>query len=203
MSIPNEGKSEADYLEEAKRNWPKSQEPQKNISKAAFSGITSPEQDTKIEEKRNIVIELVKDVGQQREEIDIIKQKIDVIAQHIQALISTVDNQSENRNTLTGQTAQPQNIAATTKGLSLDNIEALGSVAEKIINIYKGVKGGDVQPAIISQDYINEKMKKSVTDNFELGETILDAVKETLKKKAVKNIVSEALPKGDMLHGPQ
>ena len=144
-------------------------------------------------------LSIVLGIDKQNEEIDNIKGSINKIAEKITEIANVITAQNEVINNLTQGETQQTTTTQTNDVDQLQKIELLSKLAESELGkaIIKKIIGGDAPPPsnapLISQEWLNEKMKNSVMENFQLGETILDSVKNSLKKKAVQNITNAAL----------
>lgn len=136
-------------------------------------------------------------IDKQNEEIDNLKKGQDLILQKLNEFAAVISQQSEAINAISQGGAIP--TTGTNEVNQAEKLQALSSlldsdVGKMLVNKFLGNNNQAPAPQpIISQEYINEKMKNSVMENFELGETILDSVKSQLKKKAVNNIVNTTL----------
>jgi len=158
-----------------------------NQSRAAFSNITTPEQDN----KRSMAEGIISDLGNQRADIDAIKQAIGQMASQINQL--TV-GMNQIANGAIPQTPEQGKI-------NMDTLSALGDFAEKAIGAYKNLKGAPTgTQSIIDQDYINEQARKSIMGNFEIGEALVNNLKSKLVNKAVASSVWDAMKD---THAPQ
>jgi len=163
-----------------------------NFSRAAFSHIKSPEEDN----KRSMAEGIIQDLGNQRQEIDTIKEMFKLMLDE-QNDIKNHLNQITN--VLNGTAQNPQTPA---KGLNMETISAIGELAEKGVEVYKTLKGNPAATqSFIDQDYINDQVKKSVMGNFEIGEALVNNLKSKLVNKAVASSVSDAMK--DSSHDPQ
>jgi len=168
-----------------------------NTSKAAFSSITSPEQDET--KKRNIAEGIISDLANQRQEIDVIKQSIQVLINQQVEISKMVEQQTLILNQIaTGGKITTEEVK---QGLNLDSLNALSDVAEKLMGVWKTYKGGDAAPSFIDQEYINNQVKKSVMGNFEVGEALISNLKSKLVNKAVAAQVTDAMKENE--HAPE
>lgn len=194
----NEGISSDDLIKKANDDWHKSKEPSRDYSSAYKSAITTPAQD---ERKRNIAEGIISDLANQRTEIDSIKEVLKVISEQQNQLATLVNQQTQVMNNLAP--GNPQDPKLPQQGLNMDNLSALGDVAEKIMSAWKSYKG-DSTPALIDQETINREMQTAFFDNLNTGKSINNFVKDALKRKATKDILKgtmEAL--GQDEHSPQ
>jgi len=151
-----------------------------NQSKAAYSHITTNEED----KKRSLAEGIIQDLANQMTEIDAIKQAIGQISTQINQLTQAM-NQIANG-------AIPQTPEQ--GKMNMETLNALGDFAEKAISAYKNFKGNPAPAqSFLDQDYINEQVKKSVMGNFEIGDALVSNLKSKLMNKAVASSVSDAL----------
>jgi len=195
MSTNDESKSPDDLL---KKYQEQTEENSRDYSKAATSSITSPSEDK--QKKRGMAEGIISDLANQRSEIDVIKQAIQVLSSQQNEIAKMMNQQTQVLNQLSqGTTAASPELPA--KGLNLDSINALGEIAEKLANVWKTYKGGEVAPSFIDQEYINDQVKKSVMGNFEVGEALISNLKSKLVNKAVASQVSDAMKENS--HAPE
>jgi len=195
----NDGISSDDLIKKANEEWHKGQEPSPgNQSRAAYSDITTPEQDDR---KRGIAEGIISDLANQRNEIDSIKEAMKVLLEQQQQIALLVNQQTQAINNL--GSGNPQDLKLPQQGLNMENLSALGDVAEKLMGAWKSYKG-DTTPALIDQQTINREMQAAFFDNLNTGKSINNFVKDALKKKATKDVLKgtmEAL--GQDEHTPQ
>jgi len=196
MSTNDDAKSPEDLLKKYQE-----QEKSRDYSQASKSSITSVGEDE--QKKRGIAEGIISDLANQRSEIDVIKQAIQVLSSQQNEIAKMLNQQTQILNQLSqGTTAA--NLQMPAQGMNLDSINALGEIAEKLANVWKTYKGGDSSPALIDQETINREMQSAFFDNLNTGKSINNFVKDALKKKATKEILSstmEQLGKDD--HSPQ
>jgi len=150
-----------------------------NFSKAALSGIKTNEEDNRASMAQGII----NDLGNQRMDIDAIKQAITLLGTQINQITQALNK---------GVQPQAQGTEAA-KAVNLEAISTLGDVAEKLVTAYKNLKGNDPAPSFIDPNYINEQVKASVMGNFEIGNALISNLKSKLINKAVTASVTEAL----------
>ena len=163
-------------------------------SQAKHSSITTPDEDN----KRSIAEGIIQELGNHTQEIDSIKEAVKVMADQINALTGAI-------NQLVQGTTPQQPGTPQANGLNMENISALGDLAEKAMSAWKIYKGdGQAAPQIIDQNFINEKMKQSFMDNLQTGEAITNFIKDSLKKKVTKEVINQSLADmGKDTHAPQ
>jgi len=164
-----------------------------NQSKAAFSSITTNEEDN----KRSIAEGIIADLSNQRADIDVIKQTITVIGNQVNQITQIINQMAK------GQTPQVQGQQTPEQGkINMETLSALGDLAEKAVSAYKNLRGTPATTqSFIDQDYINEQVKKSVMGNFEIGDALVSNLKSKLINKAVASSVSDAMK--DTSHAPK
>jgi len=162
-----------------------------DFSKAKFSSITHPDEDKKI----GMAESIIQDLGNQRQEIDAIKEMMKVLIDE-QNGMKTALNQITNLLNQSGG-----KIPERKQQLNMDNITAIGQLIEKGAAAYKNLKGSSAPaPPFIDPEYINEQVKASVMGNFEIGNALISNLKSKLINKAVTASVTEALKD---THAPQ
>ena len=162
-----------------------------NQSRAAFSNITTNEQDSKNSMAQNIIL----DLGNQRIDIDFLKETSKKTLDDLELIKIALNQITEALN----KTVQP---AENQKGLNLENITAIGELLQKGSEAWKNIKGpAQAAPSFIDPEYINEQVKASVMGNFEIGNALISNLKSKLINKAVTASVTEAL--NDDKHAPQ
>lgn len=172
-----------------------------NTSKAAYSSITSPDQDNT--KKRSLAEGIISDLANQRSEIDIIKQAVQVLVNQQVEFGSMLNQQTQILNQL-AQGKPVTNSETPQQGLNMESLSAISDVAEKLMNVWKSYKGGDKMPALIDQETINKEMQSAFFDNLNTGKSINNFVKDALKKKATKEILSDTMQHlGQDDHSPQ
>ena len=196
----NDGISSNDLIKKTIEELDKSKEPSPgNQSKAAYSAITTPEEDDR---KRSMAEGIISDLANQRNEIDSIKEVLKVLSEQQNQLATLINQQTQAINNLAP--GNPQDSQSPQKGLNMENLSALGDVAEKIASVWKSYKGDNQPVALIDQETINKEMQAAFFDNLNTGKSINNFVKDALKRKATKEILKgtmEAL--GQDEHAPQ
>jgi len=133
-----------------------------NFSRAAFSNISYPEKQDK---KPSMAEGIIQDLGNQRQEIDSIKEMIKLLLDEQNGIKTALNQLTQAMNGTVQGTPQ-------TKGLNVDTIAAIGDLAEKGVEVYKTLKGSPAQTSLIDQDFINKRMVESVMDDLETGKSI-------------------------------
>ena len=165
-----------------------------NQSRAAFSHITTNEQDSKNSMAENIIL----DLGNQRQDIDFLKETSKTLLNEINDVKKAL-----NQITILLNSTVPSTTTSGSpeKGLNMESLSALGDLLEKGVSAYKNLKGTSPAPSFIDPEYINEQVKASVMGNFEIGNALISNLKSKLINKAVTASVTEAL--NDDKHAPQ
>jgi len=172
-----------------------------NTSKAAYSSITSPNEDNG--KKRSMAESIISDLQNQRSEIDAIKQMIQVLSTQQQEIAKMVNQQTQVLNQL-AQGTTAANPQMPQQGVNMEALTAIGDVAEKFMAAYKSFKGDSNPPALIDQETINREMQTAFFDNLNTGKSINNFVKDALKKKATKEILTDTMQHlGQDDHSPQ
>lgn len=196
----NDGISSDDLIKKSNEDWHKAQEPNPgNQSKAAYSAITTPQEDDR---KRSMAEGIISDLANQRSEIDSIKEVLKVLSEQQNQLAVLINQQTQAINNLAP--GNPQDPKLPQRGLNMENLEALGNVAEKVMGAWKSYKGDNNPVPLIDQETINREMQSAFFDNLNTGKSINNFVKDALKRKATKEILKgtmEAL--GQDEHAPQ
>jgi len=165
-----------------------------NFSRAAFSHIKTPEEDN----KRSMAEGIIQDLGNQRQEIDTIKEMIKLTIDEINGIKTALNQITSVLN------SSAQNPQTATKGLNMDTIAALGDLAEKGVEVYKTLKGTPAQTSLIDQEFINKRMVESFMDDLDTGKSITHFIKDSLKKKVTKEVINTSLADmGKDAHAPQ
>ncbi len=172
-----------------------------NTSKAAYSSITSPNEDN--QKKRSMAEGIISDLANQRNEIDAIKQMIQVLSTQQTKLAEMVNQQTTVLNQL-AQGTTAANPELPKQALNMDALTAIGDVAEKFMTAYKSFKSDSNPPALIDQETINREMQAAFFHNLNTGKSINNFVKDALKKKATKEILTDTMQHlGQDDHSPQ
>ena len=168
-----------------------------NQSKAAFSNITTPDEDKRMSVAQGII----EDQARQSEDIDVIKKTITEMGNRVNQLTQVI-NQLVN-----GQSVQTQGATAQTpqQGLNMESISQLGDLLEKGITAYKSFKGNsDAPQPLIDQNMINERMKQSFLDELDTGASITRFIKDSLKKKVTREVINTSFKDmGNAAHDPK
>lgn len=81
-------------------------------------------------------------------------------------------------------------------GNPLQKMEMLSGLFDKGLQLYQTFKSNQTPvsaPALINQDFINQRMVESFMEDLDTGKSISTFIKNSLKKTASKNIVNTAL----------
>ena len=87
----------------------------------------------------------------------------------------------------------PESTAASNP---LEKIELITSLIDKLGPLYSIYKQNQTQPPaaqLIDPEYINQKVKNSIMGNFELGEALIDSLKNKVINKALTKTVSQII----------
>lgn len=196
----NDGISSDDLIKKSNEDWHKSQESSPgDQSKAAYSAITTPEQD---ERKRSMAEGIISDLANQRADIDSLQEVIKILSEQQNQLAVVVNQLTQAINNLAP--GNPQTPQSPEKGLNMENLAAVSDVVEKLMGAWKSYKGGDAPVALIDQETINREMQSAFFDNLNTGKSINNFVKDALKKKATKEILKSTMETlGQDEHAPQ
>jgi len=170
-------------------------------SQANNSRITHPDEDT----KRSAVEGIIAELGNHTVEIDGIKASINILSQQQTQIAEMLNQQTQAINNLAGGNVPQGSVQGQpAQGLNMESIAALGDVAEKLVGVYKNLKGSPpAAPSFIDPNYINDQVKASVMGNFEIGNALINNLKSKLVNKAVTASVTEALKDTNDTHAPQ
>jgi len=169
-----------------------------DYSQANNSKITHPDED----KKKSIAEGIIADLGNQRQDIDSIKQALTMIANQINEQTQIINGLAQGTQV---QTAQPPQGAA--PQLNMESLSALGDLLEKGIGAYKQLKGGPPsETPLISESFIKERMVKSFMDDLDTGTSITNFIKDSLKKKVTKEVINTTfrdMGNNEPSHAPQ
>ncbi len=146
-----------------------------NQSRAAFSNITTNEQDA----KRSLAEGIISDLSNQRADIDEIKGAISIIGTQLEQIKQVLY-----------QTVQPQTQAATTQPasqLNMESISALGDLAEKAMSAYKIYKGDNTPIVDEFTRQITENAKSEAIESL----NIVHLINKKVKGKLVQDIAGD------------
>jgi len=197
MSTNDEPKSRDDLL---KKYQEQTEEKSRDYSKAAASSITTPSEDE--QKKRGIAEGIISDLANQRSEIDVIKQAIQVLSSQQNEIAKMLNQQTQILNQLSqGTTAANPEIPK--QGLNLDSINALGEVAEKLANVWKAYKGGDTTQDNFTQTIV-DRSKKEAIESLDIVSLINQKVKKSLVNDIAGNVAGHVLnDTTETSHAPQ
>jgi len=195
----NDGISSDDLAKKANEDWKKSQEPSPgDQSKAAYSAITTPDQD---ERKRGIAEGIISDLGNQRIDIDSLKEVIKVISEQQNQLAILVNQQTQAINNI-GQ-GKIQNTENPQQGLNMENLTALSDAAEKIISAWKSYKGTDMTQDNFTQQIV-DRSKKEAFESLDIVSLINQKVKKNLVNDIASDVAGNVVKtSSDSSHAPQ
>lgn len=174
--------------EEAKEQFNIINQPSKNYSQAANSEIKSVEQDQA--DAKSVLMQMINDQRQQREEIDKLNQSVQYIADKMAQIAQVVDKQSQVLNQINpNAVVQPQSPES-----QMDKLAGLGDLVEKAGPLLDRMfPKNEAAPPLIDNNTIQEKMKQTFFDNLETGESINNFIKNSLKKSVTKTVINSSL----------
>jgi len=149
-----------------------------------------------VDKKRDAVLNLIGDVQTQRQDIDKLTQQFGLITQDIHNIANAIQQQNQIINTLSKGGA-PQ---ADSKNQLSDLLNSdLGiKLMDKLLPT-----NAPVETPLISQEDIKKEMVSSYLDNLNTGKAINNFVKDALKKKVVKTVVTDTMQSlGSAEHEP-
>jgi hypothetical protein len=137
------------------------------------------------------------------EDVDNLKASVKALAEKLGESIEAINKINDVFNANVAQsggpipgTAAPGTAAAP---FDAEKLEVMGNLIEKIYGMFRPQAAAGPQP-LIDQNMINEKMKSAFLDDLETGENIRRFISDTLKRKATRTVVTQAL--GDMGEQP-
>ena len=155
--------------------------------------------DNRINEKRSAVENLIQDVKTQRGDIDRLNQSVTYMADKLTQIAQIMDNQTKVLNTLSSGGGEVQGV----QDDKMAQLEHIGTLAEKVVGIWRSTKDPPAATALISQESIQAEMVSSYMDNLNTGKAINNFVKDALKKKVTREVVNSTLSElGKAEHGP-
>lgn len=130
--------------------------------------------------------------------INKMKAQIDELNQGQNSIIGKLSEVITGMNSITqavNTNAQhaPESTAASNP---LEKIELITSLIDKLGPLYSIYKQNQTQPPaaqLIDPEYINQKVKNSIMGNFELGEALIDSLKNKVINKALTKTVSQII----------
>ena len=155
------------------------------------SEIESPVSDDKklLFDMKDVIKGIGADQIQQREEIDGVKQSIQILSQKMQEMVDGFNQM--------GQMIQTQSIpAAQGKDDSAMKFQMISQLMDSKIGefLINKLSPPQIQEnPIISNTEIQEKMRQTFFDNLETGESINNFIKNSLKKSVTKNVINSSL----------
>jgi len=159
-------------------------------SKAAFSSITTNEQDN----KRSLAEGIIQDLANQRTDIDAIKQALGVLLPRVEQIVQALNNLAPGA---TPQTPEQGKI-------NMETLSALGDLGEKVITAYKNLKG---TPAITDSftQQITENAKAEAIESLNIVHLINKKVKGKLVADIAGDIAGNVINDSNKLntHEPQ
>ena len=153
---------------------------QGNQSRAAFSHITTNEQDSKNSMAENIIL----DLGNQRIDIDFLKETSKKTLDDLELIKIALNQITEALNKTVQDT--PQNSASGTPQLNMDNITAIGDLIEKGSQAWKNLKGNDK----VVDSFTEEITKNAKAEAIE-SLNIVHLINKKVKGKLVADIAGD------------
>ncbi len=149
-------------------------------------------------QERQKLNELVEALGVKTmsEDIDNLKATVKAIAEKLSESIEAINKQNE---ILSNGIQAPGIPDQTQNGLTPEKIEMLSNVFDKLMAVFRPPPA-PAGPTTITQEFINKKMEAGILDDLETGESIRKFISDSLKKKATRTVVNEAL--GSMGEAP-
>jgi hypothetical protein len=171
----------------------------KKMSKAPMPG--PDEKAGEKEEFKKILVETLQkhalDIESLAQNVESIKTQLSGIPGLVESTVTnTINGIIQNQNSSANMSAPSASVAPQSlKGLIASNPEQVGNIIDKVLNRALG----QAEPTNflgLDEDYIKEKMKNSIMGNFELGESLIEAVKAGFKRKTVGKMVSNVVEHG-------
>lgn len=141
-------------------------------------------------------------VSQIREDVDVLKQNMNRIAESQQELISTVNSIA----TVFNQQNQGTPQQADQKGINPENAQALVAIVDTLADTWKKIKGPTEQPNQLpglDPNWIISEAVEAVKDDFSLGRDLRAAIKRNIKGKAVSSVVKNMSNEVAGTHEPE
>ena len=152
-----------------------------NQSRAAFSHVTTNEQDSKNSMAENIIL----DLGNQRQDIDFLKETSKTMLDEMNLIKIALNEITEALNKTVQGT--PQNpVSVTGQGLNLDNIKVIGELLEKGSQAWKNIKGNDK----VVDSFTEEITKNAKAEAIE-SLNIVHLINKKVKGKLVADIAGD------------
>lgn len=151
-------------------------------------------------------------VDQIREDVDAVKQSIQLLHESQQGIIDSMNQLITQLNDNGGASQQQPASSNGNTGMSNmnpENLQMLVGMIDGLVDTYKKIKGNDAAPQpvqLISQDTINQKMQQSFMDDLQTGESIRKFITDALKKKATQQVVKQSMQSigsEEPIHGPE
>ena len=157
-------------------------------------------------QERKKLNELVEAMGIKTisEDVDNLKASVKALAEKMGESIEAINkiNDVFNANVAQGGGPIPGTAAPGTAAVPFDaeKLEVMGNLLEKVYGMFRPQASAAGPAPLIDQNMINEKMKSAFLDDLETGENIRRFISDTLKRKATRTVVTQAL--GDMGEQP-
>jgi len=145
-----------------------------NQSQAAHSSITTPDED-----RRSIAQGIIDDLSNQRADIDVIKQTITVIGNQMNQLTQALNQMMNGQN--------PQVQGQPVQGLNPESVSVIADLAEKGVEIFKMLKGGNNNMVDEFTQTIVDRSKQEAMQSLD----IVSLINQKVKKKLVNDIAGD------------
>ena len=152
-----------------------------NQSRAAFSHVTTNEQDSKNSMAENIIL----DLGNQRIDIDFLKETAKKTLDEMNLIKIALNQITEALNKTVQSTPQNQ-ASGTSQGLNLDNIKVIGDLLEKGSQAWKNIRGNDK----VVDSFTEEITKNAKAEAIE-SLNIVHLINKKVKGKLVADIAGD------------
>ena len=130
-------------------------------------------------------------INKMKAQIDELNQGQNSIIGKLSEVITGMNNITQVVNTNVNNNNEPIQT-----GNPLEKIEMITSLIDKLGPLYSIYKQNQTQPPaaqLIDPEYINQKVKNSIMGNFELGEALIDSLKNKVINKALTKTVSQII----------
>ncbi len=188
-------KKVAEIIDERKKELAAEEQAKQQAREENREKFTAESQERK---KLNDLVEAM-GIKTMSEDVDNLKASVKALAEKLGESIEAINKINDVFNANMAQagspipgTAGPGTAAA---GFDAEKLEVMGNLIEKIYGMFRPQAAAGPAP-LIDQNMINEKMKSAFLDDLETGENIRRFISDTLKRKATRTVVTQAL--GDM-----
>ncbi|MDA1136907.1 MAG: hypothetical protein O2916_11775 [Proteobacteria bacterium] len=130
-------------------------------------------------------------INKMKAQIDELNQGQNSIIGKLSEVITGMNNITQAVNTNVNNNNEPIQT-----GNPLEKIELITSLIDRLGPLYSIYKQNQTQPPaaqLIDPEYINQKVKNSIMGNFELGEALIDSLKNKVINKALTKTVSQII----------